>query len=274
MRMHINDVIGDYIVLGDLGPGSYAEAYKAKHNLNPDILALKLLNDNPSPETKDLFYRENEILKRLKPHIRIITPFSEVLTSGTSIYYVMECASTNLVEFHKQNQPLSDTEILRLFKQICEGLQHAHAKDVTHRDLHPRNILLKDEQGVYVVKLTDFGLAKDFTLSDLSSIPMNRWGNVYITPPEFWFRIWDKPLPVHYKPGDIYALGILLYFLYNKYAILHGTFTVGSAQTFIQNKNIDVYNDDVAIKKGAYEEWLSLLPSNFFDDLRISISNK
>lgn len=42
-------------------------------------------------------------------------------------------------------------------RQVLEGVQHVHSKNVVHRDLKPENILLDDNLNV---KITDFGFAK------------------------------------------------------------------------------------------------------------------
>ena len=42
--------------------------------------------------------------------------------------------------------------------QICEGLQYLHAKNIAHRDIDPRNILIKNG----LVKLIDFGLSDQY----------------------------------------------------------------------------------------------------------------
>ena len=54
--------------------------------------------------------------------------------------------------------PLEVSEVVRIGRQIAEGLAAAHACDLIHRDIKPGNILL--EGGSHKVKITDFGLAR------------------------------------------------------------------------------------------------------------------
>src|SRR3970040_2441629 len=50
-------------------------------------------------------------------------------------------------------------EALGITTQICDALDHAHEKNIIHRDLIPANVKLTPEG---VVKVLDFGLAKAF----------------------------------------------------------------------------------------------------------------
>jgi len=49
---------------------------------------------------------------------------------------------------------------LRLFINVCHAIQHAHHKGVIHRDIKPSNVLVTLHDGVPVVKVIDFGVAK------------------------------------------------------------------------------------------------------------------
>ena len=71
----------------------------------------------------------------------------------------MELCDDNL--FKKREKDLSDGEyydesfIIKILKQICEGLSYLHGKKIAHRDIDPRNIMIKDG----VIKLIDFGFS-------------------------------------------------------------------------------------------------------------------
>ena len=85
--------------------------------------------------------------------------------------------------------------------QIAQALQHAHDREVVHRDIKPQNILLTEEG---VVKVTDFGIARA-----LSSSTRSRSNSVTGTP--------SYMAPEQWRGGSVdgrldqYALGIVLY---------------------------------------------------------------
>src|SRR5205085_11206875 len=55
------------------------------------------------------------------------------------------------------NQRLAPEELFPIFKQVCDGLAHAHQMNLVHRDIKPDNIFILPNRKV---KLTDFGIAR------------------------------------------------------------------------------------------------------------------
>jgi serine/threonine-protein kinase len=96
-------------------------------------------------------------------------------------------------------------ERLRLFRDVCEAVQHAHRHLVVHRDLKPSNILVTPEGQV---KLVDFGIAKHLDRTG-EAIEATVTGMRLMTPayaaPE---QIRGESIGVH---TDVYSLGVVLY---------------------------------------------------------------
>src|SRR5262249_32602841 len=89
---------------------------------------------------------------------------ARVLEGGTTVsgrpYFVMDLVKgTPITDFCDQNQ-LSPKDRLNLFLQVCAGVQHAHQKGIMHRDLKPTNVLVTVQDGLPLVKVIDFGIAK------------------------------------------------------------------------------------------------------------------
>src|SRR5207253_7394723 len=96
-------------------------------------------------------------------------------------------------------------ERLRLFRAVCEAVEHAHRHLIVHRDLKPSNILVKPDGSV---KLLDFGIAKQLDSLE-GPVDRTRTGLRLMTPayaaPE---QILGDPVGIH---TDIYTLGVVLY---------------------------------------------------------------
>src|SRR5207245_1332066 len=92
--------------------------------------------------------------------------------------------------------------------QALDGLAHAHARQIVHRDVKEANLMLVDGGGGFVVKVADFGLAKNFHESGASGITSDGMlgGTLAYMPKEQLLDFkYVKP------PADVYALGATLY---------------------------------------------------------------
>lgn len=250
-------ILGNYTIQQELNPGggAFGHAYKVLNNSDSTSAVLKLCK-NPSGTTEaNRFRQENIILKKLTPHARIIQPLSDVIdTNPNCIYYIMEIADGDLKNHLITNyENLNETNKIEVFKNICEGVKHAHSQQVIHRDLHWGNILIKKENSVDEPKLSDFGKAKDFTSSVVSSTNID-WG-WYVCPPEIIFQIWDK-VPDDYVAGDIYALGLILNFIMVSLPQYPSAIR-SSIELFLRPKNIqNILTIPTAQRVSLYEEWL------------------
>lgn len=54
-------------------------------------------------------------------------------------------------------------EVAKVMHQICTAVGHLHHLGIAHRDLKPENLLLSTNDERAVIKLTDFGFAKEVT---------------------------------------------------------------------------------------------------------------
>jgi hypothetical protein len=81
-------------------------------------------------------------------------------TAGGQPYFVMEYVEGTPLNTYCDKHRLDVKQRLRLFQQVCDGVQHAHQKGVIHRDLKPGNILVARDGERPIVKIIDFGLAR------------------------------------------------------------------------------------------------------------------
>ncbi len=72
----------------------------------------------------------------------------------------MEYVEGKSITKYCDEQKLNIEQRLELFRQVCEGVHHAHQKGIIHRDIKPSNILVSVHGDRAVPKIIDFGIAK------------------------------------------------------------------------------------------------------------------
>ena len=196
---------GPYRMKQVLGEGGMGVVYLAEREDLGSVAAIKILRDAwLSPDRRERFASEQRTLAQLNhPSIARLYDAS-TLPDGTP-WFVMEYVEgvplTQFCEEHASSIP----ERLRLFRAVCEAVEHAHRHLIVHRDLKPSNILVKPDGSV---KLLDFGIAKQLDSLE-GPVDRTRTGLRLMTPayaaPE---QILGEPVGIH---TDIYTLGVVLY---------------------------------------------------------------
>jgi serine/threonine protein kinase/Tfp pilus assembly protein PilF len=197
MPLSAGDKLGPYEIVAPIGAGGMGEVYRAKDaRLNRDV-AIKV---SPS-QFSTRFEREAKAIAALNhPNI------CQIYDIGPN-YLVME-----LIEGAPLRGPLPLDQALRYAMQICDALDAAHKKNITHRDLKPGNILVTASG----VKLLDFGLAKMHT-ADTSVDPEATAQPMDLTQPGTVLGTAAYMSPEQAKGGetdarsDIFSFGVVLY---------------------------------------------------------------
>lgn len=164
--------LGQYEILEEIGRGGMGVVFRAHDPKLQRIVAVKALAPELArlPVARQRFLREARAAAAIS-HPHVVTIFAVDGTEEASLgteratlpYLVMECiVGQTLHDKIKRVGALKTEEIVRISRQMAEGLAAAHKRGLIHRDIKPANILL--ENGVERVKITDFGLAR--TTSD------------------------------------------------------------------------------------------------------------
>ena len=184
------------INLHPMGEGSYALVYYYRDEFYNKKIALKRAK-------KDLSKKEFEELKLLNsPYIVEVYSYNDFNKE-----YTMECMDSNLYNFiQKNNDKLTIEERKGYVFQIIKGFKYIHSKSRLHRDINPKNILIKIYDDVNVVKISDFGLVKQEE-SQLTTINTEFKG--WFNDPNLRIIGFDNYDMCH----EIYALTMTIYFI-------------------------------------------------------------
>lgn len=207
----LTDRIGPYRILRKIGQGGMGVVYLAQQENPTREVAIKIIpRKQVSPHFLARFEAEYQALA-LMSHHHIARLYDAGATADGNAYFCMEYIEGEpIIEFCRNHQ-LSVAEKLKLFLQVCSGMQHAHQKAIVHRDLKPSNILVSLDDDQPTAKIIDFGLAKGLAKPLSAKTLDTHLGTLAGTPaymsPE---QLMGHPDEVDTR-GDIYALGVILY---------------------------------------------------------------
>jgi serine/threonine protein kinase/tetratricopeptide (TPR) repeat protein len=175
-------------------------------------LALKSLRmDARLGDSLDYFKHEFMMLAKLRhPNLAEVYDFGVDEETG-ECFFTSEYVEGE--DLYRAAAHVSLGDLNELLVHICRGLEYIHSRGIIHYDIKPTNILIKKPRGRgkkgrhraspdgYQVKLIDFGLAQDITLSPEEAIK----GTVNYLAPEL---VRSGPID---KRADLYSLGVTLY---------------------------------------------------------------
>ena len=194
--------IGRYDITAELGKGAMGVVYKATDPNIGRTVAIKTTRlDTHGLDAQDLLRRfKNEARSAgTLSHPNIVTIYDAGEQEGI-FYIAMEyIEGQTLHDLLSQHRSLPVEKVIEIVRQVCAGLDYAHAHGVIHRDIKPANIMLAAHG---VVKVMDFGIAK-------TGGTMTATGQVLGTPnymsPE---QVKGKTIDGR---SDLFGVGVLLY---------------------------------------------------------------
>ncbi|PKC68367.1 kinase-like protein [Rhizophagus irregularis] len=144
----------------EIGRGSFGKVIKANLT-NRGLVALKIIfNDNSKEklnEVNEEFVKELKLLREIDYHSNI-NHFLGVTNDSMSYILVLEYANEgNLRDYLRNNfASLEWNHKIQMALDITNGLKFLHSKEIIHRDLHSKNILVNNGK----LLIADFGLSK------------------------------------------------------------------------------------------------------------------
>jgi serine/threonine protein kinase len=197
-------ILGDYELLEQIGAGGAGTVYRGLHRGTAQVVAIKVLPEHLARQEVLLrrFEQEFRAASRLD-HPNIVRALHFQNEPPTPFLVLEYVEGLSLGERIEREGALPEDEAVHLILQVCEGLRHAHAQGIIHRDVKPDNILVTP-QGV--ARLTDLGLVKEL----LSSQELTRTGRGLGTPHFMAPEQFRDARGVDVR-CDIYGLGATLY---------------------------------------------------------------
>jgi serine/threonine protein kinase len=200
-------LINQYIIRAKLGAGGFGAVYEAEQPSMSRKVAIKTLHKHliHNAQIVARFHREGMAASRLD-HPSSVKMFNSGETEDGTLWLAMEFLEGETLDKRIRGRgSLSPDALLEVFRPICEVLEEAHEKGITHRDLKPDNIMLLPRRGKELIKLLDFGIAGLLDGGAMTQTGVVSGTPMYM-PPEQW-----KGLKHTDARSDIYALGVILY---------------------------------------------------------------
>ncbi|EDW81025.2 uncharacterized protein Dwil_GK11836 [Drosophila willistoni] len=211
------------LILGaTLGEGAFGRVVMAE--VNNAIVAVKMVKEGHTDDDIASLVREMEVMKIIGRHPNIINLLGCCSQSGP-LYVIVEYAPHgNLKDFLFKNRPygrdpldssksppsplpppqhlINEKDLIKFAHQIARGMDYLASRRCIHRDLAARNVLVSDD---YVLKIADFGLARDIQSTDYYRKNTNgRLPIKWMAPESLQEKFYDSK-------SDVWSYGILLW---------------------------------------------------------------
>ncbi|XP_047513570.1 MAP kinase-activated protein kinase 2 isoform X2 [Pieris napi] len=188
-----------------LGLGINGKVVECKEKKTGMRRALKVLHDSPKARREvDLHWTGSGCM-----HIvEIVDAYDNTYGGRRCLLVVMECMDGGeLFQRIQDNREGAFTErqAAEIMHSICVAVRYLHDSNIAHRDIKPENLLYTTTEPNAILKLTDFGFAKQ-TLNHTDTLQTPCYTPYYVAPEVLGPEKYDKSC-------DIWSLGVVMYIL-------------------------------------------------------------
>uniref|UniRef100_A0A8C5G719 non-specific serine/threonine protein kinase n=1 Tax=Gouania willdenowi TaxID=441366 RepID=A0A8C5G719_GOUWI len=200
-----NAVTDDYKISSQvLGLGINGKVLECFNKKTGQKCALKILYDSPKAR------REVELHWRVSsgPYIvRILSLYENMHHGKKCLLIIMECMEGGELFSRIQargDQAFTEREASEIMRDIGTAINFLHNINIAHRDIKPENLLYTTKEKNAILKLTDFGFAKETTLHNPLQTPC--YTPYYVAPEVLGPEKYDMSC-------DMWSLGVIMYIL-------------------------------------------------------------
>ncbi|MFZ5643300.1 MAG: Stk1 family PASTA domain-containing Ser/Thr kinase [Bacillota bacterium] len=248
----IGKILGNrYEILEQLGGGGMAIVYKGRDTILNRLVTIKLLR--PEYTSDDDFVRR---FRREAQSVAIlsnpnIVSIYDVGKEDNMHYLVMEYVDgEDLRSIIKREGLLDPVSAVKIARQICDALEHAHENNIVHRDVKSHNIIITRSGRA---KLTDFGIAREASAATVTTSDTIVGSVHYLSPEQARGDLPDKR-------SDIYSLGVVLYEMLSGSLPFTGDSPISIALKHIQNNPDPLVRRNPSIPQSL--EWVVMKALN------------
>merc|ERR1711874_801207 len=199
-----NKIQQDYKISANnvLGLGISGKVVRCEHLKTGAKCALKVLKDSTKARREiDLHWKASGC----KHIVNIMDVYENTYNGEKCLMVVMEIMEGGeLFNRIQEKKSFTEKEAAEIVKDICLAVKFLHDCNVAHRDLKPENLLYSAKGSSGILKLTDFGFAKETMITNQLQTPC--YTPYYVAPEVLGPEKYDKSC-------DIWSLGVIMYIL-------------------------------------------------------------
>jgi eukaryotic-like serine/threonine-protein kinase len=194
--------VSRYAVEKTLGKGGMATVELAEDlELGRKVAVKRLFASLAGDDVfQERFFREARLAAALS-HPNLVAVYDVGDDDGLPFIVMEYVEGETLAELTARTGPMEPERAVDLLLQVCAGLEHAHAAGLVHRDIKPRNLLVRTDG---VVKIADFGIARTLQATRLTQVGTVLGTAAYLAPEQAA----GEPVTA---AADIYSLGAVAY---------------------------------------------------------------
>ncbi|KAI0340427.1 Pkinase-domain-containing protein [Trametopsis cervina] len=190
-----------------LGSGTYAIVKEAVHIKTGKYFACKVINKKLMEGREYMVRNEIAVLKRVSKGYPNIVTLHDYFETAHNLYLVFDlCTGGELFDRICAKGNYYEADAADLVRTILKAVQYIHECGIVHRDLKPENLLFRTKKEDADIMIADFGLSRMMEEEKLKTLT-EICGTPGYMAPEIFLKTG------HGKPVDVWAMGVITYFL-------------------------------------------------------------